>query len=720
MKLSIIIPVYRSAVFLKDSLNSICINEVEGVEAIVVEDQVEAEQELERLVEESNKKISCFSVKLQGKHGVAAARNYGMEFATGEYVLFLDDDDYLESGALMTYLNYAKGEDMIAFDTKSSRVGRQTYLSNKEENERGKETQAKTAAGYFLRKEKKLSHISVLNVLFRRKWLEEHEIRFQEKYTYYSDLPFMITAITLAVRFLAVPELTYIKRIHNDPIQAPSLSQRKDEERFYEYLDSYQEAKKAAAGSNIEKDLERLLIQYFVTTFTVQMKRKKEEKEGAKKFEQIAQELRSCSKEALHTGKRYERRILKAAVAGKEKKVRTLVTRHLACKKIKEIVRKKNALCKTLYLHLFYRRKVKDNYVMFESFLGRSYSDSPKYVYEYLKKNEPSKYKCIWVLRDTKKEIPYGAIKVKRFGIRYAYYLAVAKYFVYNMRQPLFMKVKEEQVFCETWHGVPMKRLMFDQEEVTGPDKHYKENVYKQTRQWDYLVSANRYCTKIFKHCFLFENKIIETGYPRNDILHIEEDGLVERIRSQVGLTDHRKVILYAPTFRDDQFYQLGKYKYSEAMDFSYMKEALQGEYVLLFRAHYLIADTLELDDVSDFVINVSNYEDIEELYLISDILITDYSSVAFDYTNLKRPMIFFTYDLEKYREILRGFYLDLERELPGPIVCSTEEVVEAIRNIKKIEVAYKDRYDKFYETYCSLEDGQSTKRLVQQVFGNE
>src|SRR5699024_6878676 len=133
---------------------------------------------------------------------------------------------------------------------------------------------------------------------------------------------------------------------------------------------------------------------------------------------------------------------------------------------------------------------------------------------------------------------------------------------------------------------------------------------------------------------------------------------------------------------RDDEFYSVGKYKFSLKLDLENMERALDEEYIIILRMHYLIASNLDISDYPSFVFDFSNYSDISELYLVSDILITDYSSVFFDYANLKRPILFYTYDLEKYRSQLRGFYLDMNTDLPGPLLETTDEIIDNIKNI--------------------------------------
>ena len=144
------------------------------------------------------------------------------------------------------------------------------------------------------------------------------------------------------------------------------------------------------------------------------------------------------------------------------------------------------------------------------------------------------------------------------------------------------------------------------------------------------------------------------------------------------------------------------------------------NEYILIIRPHIIISNALKLDDsLSDFVINGASYNEISDLYLISDICITDYSSVMFDFANTRKPLLFFTYDLEYYKEQLRGFYFDFEKEAPGPLIKENKELIEAIKNIDNIEKQYEDKYNQFYNRFCTFESGQSAKKIVDKFFIN-
>lgn len=360
--------------------------------------------------------------------------------------------------------------------------------------------------------------------------------------------------------------------------------------------------------------------------------------------------------------------------------------------------------------------------IIFESFLGKQYSDNPRAIYEYLLSNT-SNHEMIWsvsrgsVQTFKQLKIPY----VRRFTLKWLFTMNRASYWVTNSRLPLWIPKPSRTIYLQTWHGSPLKRLAADMEEVLMPGtntEQYKRNFLSETSKWDYLISANAYSTEIFKRAFQFNKTIVESGYPRNDYLinHNNMDE-INRIKSTLNIPKDKKVILYAPTWRDNEYYGVGRYKFDIKLDLARMQESLSEEYVIVLRLHYLIAEQIDIEAYKGFVYELSGHTDIRELYLISDMLITDYSSVFFDYANLKRPMIFFVYDLEDYRDKLRGFYFDFEKYAPGPLVKTTEEILNQISIVNEQNSMLSSNFKSFYETYCSLEDGNATKRVVERVF---
>ena len=360
------------------------------------------------------------------------------------------------------------------------------------------------------------------------------------------------------------------------------------------------------------------------------------------------------------------------------------------------------------------------NLIIFESFLGKQYSCNPRAIYEYLQRNH-SEYELIWSVdpRFEKGFIDKGIPYARRFSVKWLLLMARARFWVTNSRMPLWIPKPKNTIYLQTWHGTPLKKLAGDMKEVLMPGtttEQYKENFFRETRNWDYLISPNHYSTEIFKRAFQFDKKMIESGYPRNDIFYRPDRTMIsEEFKKQHKLPDDKKIILYAPTWRDNQFYQIGKYKLDLHLDLEKLRNELGDEYIIILRMHYLVAENFNLEAYQGFAWDFSKHEDIQELYLISDILITDYSSVFFDYANLKRPMIFFTYDLEEYKDDIRGFYFDFEEKAPGPLVETTEEVIAAIKGIGEAALS-NDRMNEFYQRFCYLEDGHAAERVVKEV----
>ena len=176
---------------------------------------------------------------------------------------------------------------------------------------------------------------------------------------------------------------------------------------------------------------------------------------------------------------------------------------------------------------------------------------------------------------------------------------------------------------------------------------------------------------------------------------------------------DDKKVILYAPTWRDNQHTSGEGYTYKTEVDFDKLREDLGDEYVILFRAHYLVANSFDFDKYKGFVEDVSSYSDINDLYIAADILITDYSSVFFDYANLRKPVIFYMYDLEEYANELRGFYFSLD-ELPGPIVRDEDALISEVKACDGWQP--DEKYEEFCAKYNPKDDGHASERVLKRI----
>lgn len=772
MKVSIIIPFHKGVFFLEDTLQSLKEQRYKDIEVILVCDRVE--EEIDSLLLQYKDELDLKVLFLEGKSGVAAARNLGLSRAKGEYIYFLDSDDFVDENALALLVDMADTEsaDLVYGKKVWTWFKRSTFLANLSRNikeEEGEDSEGdegdedagssgeldlenggesenessveddrllreasieaeeanesydkrKMAYWQLISSKKGVRSITILNLLIRRSVIVENHLQFAEDIIYLSDYPFLLQLLQYVDVIDRELNALYMKRHHNDSINYPSLSQLQGSKSFKEYVYAYEYATGLIKpDGELRQRLDKKLLQYYIRFFAPHLNRRKKLKTRNEQFEVMHNLVKNMDYELIRQLKGYRHRLLKALVEGNIKRTISIVNRHLAFRRIKRIIKSRRALAKFLYIHLFLKSKVKDNWVFCESFFGKNYSDSPKYVYEYLNEKYPGKYRFIWVIDKKHTEVPYKHTEVKRFSIRYCYYLARCKYYIFNGRQPEWIRKRNGNIFLQTWHGTPLKRLVFDLENINLSTIKYKNQTYKQSRSWDYLIAANQFSSEIFRRCFRYDKVMLETGYPRNDILHHKDkEQISDRIKEELGILKGKKTILYAPTWRDDEYYTKGKYKFELQLDLRRMKEQIGNEYVILLRTHYFIVDSLDVTGLEDFAYNLSLYDDIAELYLISDILITDYSSVFFDYANLKRPMLFFMYDLEKYRDILRGFYINIEEELPGPLLFTTEEVVDAIKGIDAVEKQYKEKYEVFYDRFCAWEDGHASLKVAEAVF---
>lgn len=374
-----------------------------------------------------------------------------------------------------------------------------------------------------------------------------------------------------------------------------------------------------------------------------------------------------------------------------------------------------------------YTTKIDDKTILFEAYQGRNYACSPKEIYlQMLKDSRFKDYKFIWCFKDINRTFDDKRTTLVKRGTK-EYYKAYAKskYWIVNSLVHESIVPKKKQIFVQCWHGTPLKKLRCDIEfdSLLNDVKDIRKRNDIDARRFDYFISPSEFCTEKFTSCFNLkklkkEHIMIEEGYPRNDFLFSYSESDVKNLKKELNLPNDKKVILYAPTFRDNQHKSGVGYTYELGIDLDKLQDKISDEYIILFRTHYFVANSIDLEKYEGFIYDVSKYDDISRLYVISDLLITDYSSVFFDFANLKRPMLFYMYDLDEYKNQLRDFYIDID-ELPGPIIDKEEDLINEINNIKNYEKTYKEKYKKFNEKFNYLDDKNSSKRVIDKIFKN-
>jgi len=376
-------------------------------------------------------------------------------------------------------------------------------------------------------------------------------------------------------------------------------------------------------------------------------------------------------------------------------------------------------LVREYYYPLLLKRRALRDAVVFISFGGRQATDNPLGIAAELRRRGDAR-EHIWAVSDWSVPVPDGARAVLRSTEAYWEALARSAYLVSNDDMPTGYQKRAGQVYLQTWHGTPLKRIGFDAgalQSVNGAK--YLDHLAGDIAKWDMLLSPNPFSTPILRQAFRFDGEILESGYPRNDVLATSDGAaLAAAVRERIGLPAGKRAILYAPTWRDDQFYGAGRYRFDLRLDLERAWQQLGDDYVILVRGHHQMADDVPAGSRSGFVLNVTGYPDVSELFLVSDALITDYSSMMCDFAVTGKPILIYAYDLAYYRDNLRGFYLDFEAEVPGPVLATSDEVIAALGDLDSVAAASRRRYEAFAAKFCPLDDGKAGARVCDRLFG--
>ncbi len=353
--------------------------------------------------------------------------------------------------------------------------------------------------------------------------------------------------------------------------------------------------------------------------------------------------------------------------------------------------------------------------VVFSSFLGRQYSDSPRAIHEELvRRGTPLEH--LWVVRDGQAAVPDTATVLREGSREYHEALATARYVVTNDHFPDWFQRRDDQVCLQTWHGTPLKRLGFDVSDLRKTVRRFERHWERQVSNWQYVLSPNRFSTPILRRAYAIEGEMVETGYPRVDVLAgADRDARAAGLRRRLGIPAGVRTVLYAPTYRDQVTDRRGRFRLDLRLDLERLRAAVGDDTVILFRKHHYVVDAAPAT-ADGFVRDVSSYPDGTELLLAADVLVTDYSSMMVDFANTGRPMLFYTYDLDAYADEIRGFYLDFVASVPGPLLKTTDEVADALRDLEGVRAAHADRYRAFQETFCELDDGRAAERVVDRL----
>ena len=343
--------------------------------------------------------------------------------------------------------------------------------------------------------------------------------------------------------------------------------------------------------------------------------------------------------------------------------------------------------------------------VLLETFRGRSVADSPGAIGRELLARDLGA-DLVWVVDDPAVEVPQGMRAVVRITEGWYDVLANARLYVAIAGAPYWFEKKRGQTHLQTWHGTPLKRIGEDRGPGDFNTWRHRRRIAHQAAGWDGFVSPSPYCSAIFRSAFRFDGPLLETGYPRNDVLCNDTGELRARTRQRLGIGAEQRVVLYAPTWREYVGVRDSKPLYLDAERVT----TRLPDTVVLIRGHYNSTGQRDVFTGHRRILDVTRYPDIADLYLAADVLVTDYSSVMFDFALTDKPVVLLVPDFTQYRDVERGFYFDIETSAPGPLVDSTEAVIARLTDGSDEHAAARAE---FRRKFCPFDDGHASARVV-------
>lgn len=345
---------------------------------------------------------------------------------------------------------------------------------------------------------------------------------------------------------------------------------------------------------------------------------------------------------------------------------------------------------------------IKKKRVIFLNFNGRGYGCNPKYMAEHILNDDS--FEKIWLLRPSaSRNIPDGIKFVNIYSLKAIYYWATAQIWISNNRMPLFVAKRRLQFYLQTYHGaLPVKQI----EGALNMPPFWQKQSKHDSSMIDLLTTDGDFSTDYFSKVFWYHGEFFQNGVPRTDILINNDSDRAKKIKKQCGIDENKKVVIYAPTFRNSE--SLDVYK----IDVEGLKKALEQrfgcEWVIVLRLHPVLFNKQLFTDKPEYVIDMTNYPDIQELLLISDVCITDYSSVILDFMKSKKPGFIFATDYDAYAKE-RNYVLN-PKQLPFPFAESNKSLVENILNFNMEE--YKTQLLQFNSDHGIKDNGHVGEQL--------
>jgi CDP-glycerol glycerophosphotransferase len=719
--LSVIVPAYKVAGYLRECLESVLSHPGDDIELITIDDC--SPDGCGAIMDEYAARDPRVRVRhLEENVGLGEARNIGLELARGEYVWFVDGDDWLPGGSIQVIARSLRETrpDMLGFDhSRAYWDGRVTRSAHRRVFENLPES------GVFTMRERPgvMDFLMIVcNKAIRREFLLDLGLRFGGGY--YEDINVTYPVLMAAERISLLDRVCYFYRQRRRGSITKTVGKRHFEvfpqyDRIFAFMDQ--------RGAEVDEFRTAMFNRMFWHLFIIFGHGERVHGSDRREFfRQMAQcyrtyrpagykppggvqgvRLRLVERGSYRLFVAFRRFNLARVTLGRL----TVGVRRTGGRAITGI--------KARYRGLYYRIQralpMDEKLAVYSSYWNRGYACNPRAIYEKARELAPD-VRGVWVVKKSGVEsLPSGVDHVVAGSLPYYRLMARAKYFVNNANFPNFLVKRPGAVHLQTMHGTPLKTMGLDQLKypVASQGTDF-DDFLRRSDRWDYLISANPLSSEAWERAIPCDYELLEIGYPRNDRLVNADAAEVARLRTELGIPEGATAILYAPTHRD---YQRG---FEPMLDIGQVMTGLGPDHVLLLRAHYFynVKDAAERYGwPADRIIDVSAHPTVEDLCLASDALITDYSSIMFDYANLDdRPIVIYANDWDTYRRT-RGVYFDLPAAPPGAVATTESELIEVFRTRTAWDGEAAKQRAEFRRRHCPWDDGRAAERAVRHVF---
>ncbi|MGW2339799.1 bifunctional glycosyltransferase/CDP-glycerol:glycerophosphate glycerophosphotransferase [Streptomyces sp. NPDC001661] len=711
-RFSVIVPAHLVQAYLHACLDSVLGQSNTDLELIAVDDaSPDACGEILDSYAARDPRVTV--VHLPKNVGLGPARNAGLARARGEYVVFLDSDDTLTPGSLAAIADRLKetgDPDVLIYDYARAHWDGSLLRNQHAQllNEAGPQPFALADRPALMR-----LLMVVWNKAYRREFLADRGLTFHPGY--YEDTPWTYPALMAAGSIATLDRVCVHYRQRRQGNILSTVSTRHFDvfdqyDRVFAFLDANPELDERWRGV-----LFRRMIDHFCTIFTT---RGRLPRGSRAKFLRRARGhyVRYRTQGGpVPTPTRLRHGLVRLGshrvyrvISGMRKAVAHAM-RHL-----RRAAHATRGVALQTHYHIQCRLPVKDNLAVFSAYWNRGYSCSPAAIESKVRDLVPS-MRTTWIAHpDFAHTVPTGTGRLTPGTFPYWTALARAKYLVNNVNFDRRLRKRPGQILLQTHHGTPLKKMGLDLQEhpAAGGGVDFA-TLMKNADKWDYSVSANRHSTLIWERVYPGGYTTLEYGNPRNDVFATATEADRSRTRELLGIHGDATVLLYAPTHRDYQRTQTPR------LDLARLARALGPSYVVLSRAHYLAATDENATERHPRVIDVSHHPAVEELCLAADVLVTDYSSLMFDFVTLDRPIVLLTDDHLAY-EAARGTYFDIRTFPPGPVARTQDGLIDIFATgywngsrSEQLRTAFRARF-------CPHHDGHATERVVRRVFLGE